>query len=999
MQIKSNKQPSFLKSALVLSGLLAILLSIGFFTKEKTLPRLNPNIPPPTQSGFLTQKSTLLQVLDHYQGHLVFFSVKDEAAFKFPDELRKKLAEMGGDTLAQLGLRNSYAAVFQNGQFLKEELSTTGPVLLKFGETTVESAGNGKGNFSKLSLNAVRHTADNRGINLFIVNQANQLVGTWCFDFFESETPVSSAMNWLGGDLEKIVLKVKNKHYKKLKKKRDEAIVAQVLLNAEGDEVPAGLNFKEKEYDIQMRLKGDWVDHLQGDQWSFRVKIENGETLMGMRKFSLHRPATRNYAGEWLFHQVLADAGILNLQYHFVQVQLQIGDEADLEVKNLGIYALEEGFDKQLIERNRRREGVILKLDENLMWEEYEAYLGGRLEIPDIDYLDFHKYKEMNIVPFAEKRIREDSTLYKQFLTGSKLFRDYIDGEKQLSEVFDVELTAKFTAIANLLGANHALDGHNYRVYYNPVTAKLEPIGFDGNAGKKVFGFIAFFNSQGDYAYQEAYVKAVEEVTEDAYIQRLIDWPGLPDMIALMQTVYHKYQWTGNMLVHNQRMLQSSIRPKQPLRINFNGIENGQFSASIENFSRVPMEILDLSYQGKKIFGKPVAKTIVPPLARRTVAFKLDIDYEKVFTKKGKQKVGFSPQSDIDKIQVTYKTLGSKFNQTDGVLLWKEDRDKLDDDIPFRHSANARSYDFLIFDETAKTITCQPGHWRLDAPLVIPPGYTFVAGPGVRLDILSQFAGIFSYSPLKFTGTPDNPVELYSDTNMGRGLLVMNTKDTSLLRYCKFHKLSNPKSTGWSVTGAVNFYEADVILQHCSFSENRCEDALNILRCYFEMSDCVFTDIYADAFDGDFVTGTVKDCIFNNIGNDAIDVSGSKIKIEHVAIDQAGDKGISAGEDSEINAFRVLVKNSEIALASKDLSVFKINKAFLENNKLGFTAFQKKPEFGPAEMMADSVDLKNNQLIHLIEINSSLRLNGKNVETVSRVIDKMYGEEFGKSSK
>ncbi|MEO1262514.1 MAG: hypothetical protein AAFZ15_27145 [Bacteroidota bacterium] len=999
MQIKSNKQPSLFKNAIVLLGLLAVLLSIGFLTKEKAPEKLNPNIPAPAKSGFLTQNSTLLQVLEHYQDHLIFFSVKDEAAFKFPQELRDVLAEMGGDSLAQLALRNSYAAVFQNGKFLKEAISGDGPVLIKHGETTVESAGNGHGNFSKLSLNTVRHTADNRGLNLFIVNKVNQLVGTWCFDFFETATPTSSAMNWMGGDLEKIVLTVKGKHYKKLKKKRDDAIIAQVLLNADGDEVPADLHFKEQDYDIQMRLKGDWVDHLQGEQWSFRVKVENDQTLMGMRKFSLHRPGTRNYAGEWLFHQVLAKEGVLNLQYHFVQVELRIEDEMSSEIKNLGIYALEEGFDKQLIERNQRREGVIIKLDESLMWEEHEAYLNGQLEIPDIQYLNFHKYKEMNIVPFAEKRIREDSTLYKQFLTGSALFRDYIDGKKKLSEVFDVELTAKYTAIANLLGGNHALGGHNYRVYYNPVTSKLEPIGFDGNAGKKVFGFMEFYNSRNDFAFQEAYTRAVEKYTEDEYIQQLINWPGLPKMIALMQTVYHKYQWTGKMLIHNQRTLQGSIRPKRPLRINFNGIEKGFFSVNIENFSRMPMEVLELSYRGKKVFGRPVKKTILPAKSRTAVQFKLDIDYEKVFTKKGKQKVGFNSQADIDKIKIAYKTIGSKFIQYDGVLLWSSDRNNVVKKDPFQRGANADQFDFLIFDEENKTITCEPGQWQLESPLVIPAGYTFVAGPGVRFDIMSQYTSIFSYSPLKFVGTPDNPVEIFSNTNMGKGLLVMNTSDTSLLRYCRFNNLSNPASIGWSVTGAVNFYEADVKLEHCSFSNNRCEDALNILRSHFEMSDCVFSNVHADAFDGDFVTGTVKDCIFTNIGNDAIDVSGSTINVEHVAIDQAGDKGISAGEDSKINAFRILVKNSEIALASKDQSVLTIKKAFLENNKLGFTAFQKKPEFGPAEIIADSIDLNNNKLIHLIEINSMLQLNGKNMETVRDVIDKMYGEEFGKSSK
>ena len=90
-----------------------------------------------------------------------------------------------------------------------------------------------------------------------------------------------------------------------------------------------------------------------------------------------------------------------------------------------------------------------------------------------------------------------------------------------------------------------------------------------------------------------------------------------------------------------------------------------------------------------------------------------------------------------------------------------------------------------------------------------------------------------------------------------------------------------------------------------------------------------------------------------------------------------GDKGISAGEGSKIRASRIIIKNGEIAFASKDNSFLEINNAILENNKLGFTAFQKKPEFGPGEIIADSIEIKNCELNYLIENNSSLILNGE----------------------
>jgi len=76
-----------------------------------------------------------------------------------------------------------------------------------------------------------------------------------------------------------------------------------------------------------------------------------------------------------------------------------------------------------------------------------------------------------------------------------------------------------------------------------------------------------------------------------------------------------------------------------------------------------------------------------------------------------------------------------------------------------------------------------------------------------------------------------------------------------------------------------------------------------------------------------------------------------------------------------------------------------LSNCLLENNQLSFTAFQKKSEFGPASIIADSIRMDKNEVGHLIETKSQLRLNGKQVETVNNVIERMYGAEFGKKSK
>jgi len=467
----------------------------------------------------------------------------------------------------------------------------------------------------------------------------------------------------------------------------------------------------------------------------------------------------------------------------------------------------------------------------------------------------------------------------------------------------------------------------------------------------------------------------------------------------LIKEYYPEYNWPENNFIHNQKTLQKNINPTHCLRINFNGIEEGQFNVSIQNFSKYPVELHGLKYRKNKRISKLADPVILPPHSLTTVLFPLERGYRNLFTNKKKMKLGFDFREDLSKIKITYNLLGSSRLKEEIVLPWATDRKGYAASDPFQRQPNAHEFDFLVFDEKAKTITCPAGLWQLEQPMTIPPGYTFVAGPGCRIELLSRFISIFSFSPLRFIGTPERPVEIFSGTNYGGGILVLNNQDTSILKNCVFNNLSSPFSPGWSVTGAVNFYESDVRMEHCVFSNNRCEDALNVLRSHFDIQHTQFTDTKSDAFDGDFVTGSLRDCLFLNIGNDGIDVSGSNLQVERCIIKNAGDKGISAGENSHISASEIKVMDSEIAIASKDKSSFDIVNSYLENNRLCFTAFQKKPEFGPATIVADSIGHSGCQLEYLIENGSSLILDGREVETVQGVKGKMYGVEFGKSSK
>ena len=1006
MEIKNNGQTILVKNVVLLTIalllLILIIVSIAVRKDKYHQRKIDINPIPDQDLQFLQNEVALEEVIDYFYDHTLFLSVKDDASKNLSKETRQKIQAIGGEELSQLSYRDSYVGMIQDGRFVKESRNEEKEVLFSWNGIKLGSAGNDTGNFSWIKTEAERYDAQNRGLYLYVLNSDRQLVGIYIFDFFKTSSPKSKNKSEIKvfKNMEEIEIVLNADDYNRLKTKREEALQKQILLTSDADLVPANIYYQGNEYNSQVRLKGDWVDHLAGEQWSFRVKLMPGETMKGMRKFSLHHPKARNYVGEWLFHQVLADQGILNLKYEFVHLKLRVVDELGnkKESKLLGVYALEEFFDKHLIERGKRREGVILKIDEDPIWQERAAFVENDLVLRDLNHMEEEVIENYNVLPFSEKKIRKDSTLFKQFLTARSLFRSYLEGTAPISEVFDVELLARYNAIINLLGARHALLWHNLRIYYNPINSRLEPIGFDANAMEKNW-FIHFVRKANeDEQYIEAFVRAMEELTSEDYINRLLNWPGLKSQVGWLQLANPDYQWDQKNIIHNQSVIRKYIDPVKCLNVFFKGMEEEYFRVNIENYGKFPVVITNLQNDGGRIFGTLPESVIIPANSRQTVSFLLDKNYQKLFISKKKKKSGFDLQSDIDKIQVDYHLLGASKQRKEKILPWNDQiEDQVNSDL-FRKAPNAHQFPFLDFDENQKTITCKPGEWQIEKALIIPPGYTFCIYAGSRIDLKTYKGQIISFSPLLVLGSAEQPVEFFSSTKRGRGLLVLNTQDTSLLRYCNFTNLTNPGTSGWVITGAINFYHAPVSISNCSFSNNRCEDALNIFSTHFEMDSTIFVNIHSDAFDGDFVTGSITNSFFGNLGNDAIDISGSEIDVRQVEIIKAGDKGLSAGENSHLIASNLLIKDSEIAVASKDKSILKIKQSRLFSNRLGFTAFQKKSEFGIGKIEADSVRMKDNVLNFLIENGSVLLLDGRLQETVEEVKGRMYGVEFGKES-
>ncbi len=941
-----------------------------------------------------------LELLNSDEYPLYYLSLRYDISPNLTDETRLKLKEMGSQKFSELGVAGSYVAVIENKRVIREDLNNSGVAKLKFNRVELKSAGMSFGDNSEILLRGHSLSPNRRGINV-VAQRKDGFLDRFSFDFYLSSNPTSAVFPKIPplNDLAAFQIVIEESQFNKLRRKREEALKVGILINSDYDFVPARIKYSDSIYDAKIRLKGDWVDHLTAERkWSYRIELTGEHTLFGMAKFNIQHPATRNYIAEWIFHKALKKEDIIGLRYSFINAELKIvGDSYD-SLFDLGTYAMEESFDKFLIENNNRREGVIVRINENLMWEGTVQARNAGLAAGMGEY-QLSDYENITVLPFSQKKVLSDTALNQMFTVARNLCYDFVKEKVSIADVFDVERLAKYNAISCLLGANHGLSWHNQRLYYNPVSARFEPIGFDGMAGEPITSIRFYYKSSNDIAYLRAFAQALEQVSKKEYVDSLFS--SLKEMdqnLELLNQEFPNFAFDKDLFYKNQSVIANELNPSTAFHAFLLDISDKNLSLQLRSIAPFPVEILNISYKGHRILAKTPRLYILQPEKEQVIDFDLPEFYKNLFVSKKSKKTIFSRIEDIENIVVTYRTYGTSVLRTQHIIPWKErEIDFYKSKVLSLKRETVRDFDFLKIDENKKTITFKSGERTIDHDLVIPKDYAVIAGEGLSLDLVSD-AKIISYSPFFFKGSIDNPIHIFSSDGTGQGILVIGSKTRSELLHVNFTNLSNPRQSYWSVSGAVNFYESPVDLKYVVFERNRSEDALNIIRSSFDMYGTIFRKTKSDAFDGDFVRGTINHTLFEDLGNDAIDISGSVVSIRDITIFNAADKGLSAGENSSVNATNIRIVNSEIAVASKDRSTVKIDSIEIENCKLSFTAFQKKSEYGPADIEARNAVNKNCKTPFLIETRSSLLFNGRPIATQSNVVGRLYGVEYGKRS-
>jgi len=781
----------------------------------------------------------------------------------------------------------------------------------------------------------------------------------------------------------------------KLRRKRDEAVESRfgVLVVEADDEVP-GLLFLNDEPDpvnIRLRLKGDWIDHLKGNKWSFRIKIRGGRTVLGMSRFSLQANRTRGGHGEALLLRHLREEGLLAPRYKFVHLSV--------DNRYIGVMALEEHFTKELMESQNRRESVIMAFDESYLWRERSA------EYDDV----IRTHYTYPIKVFDENDVWESNILRGHLREALGLLRGYFEGWIDAQDVFNMKLYGRSLAILNLWNVSHGLLEENLRFYYNPINRLFEPIAFDNHLQREI-GKTEFHNpsilklkssQQFISSYKETFIELRTQLQSGTLENRIRRWEK--EFLQVLQRDETVFQFPIELLQERVVLLgdhsfeqthDKRPAPSDPPKLPENPLvampahvfwveEDDSSYLEIQNLTDKNLYLDSIQYVEngliERVPVRPDQNVISPDI--------LGLGIEK------RSRISVPHKPSVDRGQFVLKI---RLNN-DNVYAINSQRY-----FPPVHEPRyigdligtfLQKHPY-IYKKGQHQFYVKDGLWNIEQDILVPDGFSLAIPNGTTLKFAKD-RRLVVRGALAISGTKEQPTLLIPQDETWGGVVVLNAERQSIIDNGRIEGIQHPDNDHWGLTGAVTFFQSDVEIHNSEISNIKTEDALNVIDSELLFVDSSVRDAISDGIDIDFGRGSLENSQFSQFGGDAIDISGSRINASDLIISGARDKGISVGERSVFEGNRLEIERTGIAIASKDGSSAFVRDIRIDKiQNYAFMAYIKKPEYGASKLVVERASISTGRLTAFALSPSRIRIDGTEISPIDSRIARLYGVDF-----
>ena len=762
--------------------------------------------------------------------------------------------------------------------------------------------------------------------------------------------------------------------------------------------VPGAIDHDNKSYNIDLRIKGDRDIHFKEKKYSsYRIYLKDNARIFNIRKFSIMKPRARNYVHEWIFHELLGENELIKLKYKFINLMFNGGDQ--------GLYVFEEGFDKILLERNKRRNGPIFSIHENFS---------------DGDDLEKIKFEVYN------KNYWQNTENLKLSEIAVQKLRDFFEDKKRVDEIFDIDKWAWFFAASDINSSHHALLVKSVKYYYNPIIGKFEPIGFDAhrriiNYSKYVSNWEKLTSDQAPSSFESAnkclrkinLEKKALTINCNLVYKFFYNKKG-----ELNSDFYNKYR-NSILKIGSQNFLDTFFesRRKQIDKINSKIYGDYFFVDNIfyygpglyyykknDIYQRANYLLKTLKDEPEKVFIQQEEQKILvfnESINNNNFIIKQLDCYENLGYEKKNIILNYNFKDrygNIDKIDLANYTDEKNIACKSALIINKFNNKEIVKTIDTLNNYQEITYKDSYFDRYKKYFLLEGNIIKLrenitliDEDITIPKELIVKIYPGQKITLINN-AFIFSDSPWLVGGKGEKVIISGQKENFGGGVIISETKSISKFTNTYFSYLRgvskdiNILSQQYIFLGAININYSEVIFKDVVFKEIEAEDALNIINSKFKILNSYFDKIKSDAIDVDFGNGEISNSIFKNVQNDAIDFSGSKVNLSNINFSYIGDKLVSVGENSIANISNVVGKNSFVGLASKDGSIVKGNNIYFDNINIPFASYIKKSEFDRGVLKLDDVTYKNFLVPYLRDQHSLLEIDNDTKKKVNKDI-------------
>ena len=807
--------------------------------------------------------------------------------------------------------------------------------------------------------------------------------------------------------------------------------------------VNATVRHEDKRIKSKIRLKGDRQMHWgKKKNSSYNVYLPKDNYIFGVNNFAIHKPGVRNYIHEWIFNEMMGDLDVIKSQYKFFDLYIN--------GTNNGLYAFEEKMGKEILERNKKRNGPIISTINEFSTnfsENNQVY-----QVYDEKYWD----------------LPENIELAK---TAIEKFKGFVSGERGIEETFDLEKMAAFFAVLDATYTSHALF-FNSKLYYNPLSGLFEPIPRDGHrqlpnyykfnldyyenilidsihkgelkselgnklqiakGGGREWWIKKFFNTQDgslNHTFYELYLKYLKKISSVDYLDsfflkrkkeiekinskiysdhffyagsRNYTW-GL--YYFKKDDLYHRAKIIRNRLVTNSKKIKAFIDKEKNLVIEI------AYDYFDKNKNQFRLDSLQIEYINCRLNNENFKKKLIQKQVNLFSTTKIKLDFLDL------------KKSDCKNVMILDKKLNTSY------LVEINDLNSFHNFEDFKSNNNNFYLDF--FKKKKNNIFLKNKIVKIDKNIYIPRGLNVIINSGQKI-ILTNNSFIISDSKWIIDGSNEQIFINGLKDNFGGGILIRGAIEKSYFNNVKFaylngfkknfkdkkknirystitshsnHKKnlytnkqfiknSNMSNYEFNITGSLNFYKTNVVLKNLIFDKIASEDAVNIVNSRFLINDVEFIENLSDSIDFDFSSGSIDGAKFMNIGNDAIDFSGSTADVKNIYFKDVGDKLISVGEISNIDIAHINAEKSYAGIASKDGSIVRGSDITMNKVILPFVSFNKKSEYEPATMHLDDVDLSNFENKWITDQNSSIYYKKLKVGVVSEnMIPIIYNKEL-----